>query len=114
MDTDQKFEFLVRVRVNIGNNIQKLQILIFSYEVDCTKFGYPALSSEFYNYALNTDFVASHHLKAEAISKLTVHSQFLKNFFLLDPNFRGYPKSGHNTTIYLYKYHILKTLSART
>ena len=46
--------------------------------------GWHALSSEFYNYALNAEFVYPCILpnsRAETISKLTVHSQFLQNYF---------------------------------
>ena len=43
--------------------------------------------SEFYNDALHTEYVAAvgmlrnHHLKAETILKLNVHSQFLKYYY---------------------------------
>ena len=61
-------------------------------KVGCPKLGHPALRPECYNCAPNAVFVAAsavacmlgkkqnHHSKTEIISKLTVQSQFLKNY----------------------------------
>ena len=54
------------------------------------KFGHCTLSSELWNDALNTKFIAAvgmlrkklnHHSEAVTISKLSVHSQFIQNNF---------------------------------
>ena len=74
-----------RRNLQVGNSLTVVLFRIHLVKIDrlaSPKFGHPALSLEFQNYAFNTEFVAAvgilleklhHHLKAEIISILTVH-----------------------------------------
>ena len=47
---------------------QVIKVLVTDSRVACPKFGHPALSLQFYNYALNTDFVAAVGILREKIT----------------------------------------------